>query len=474
MDCFAKERIHRPMINSEKLIAVPDVAKLLKVTPQYVRKLIGEEKLMATRIGNQWIVKCEDLEKYLREYDVSIEPDDHEREGDELPNIVALSFFSGAMGLDIGMKKGGIPALLACEFNKYCRMTIARNEPGMALIGDIYDYEPEEILKMAKVPAGRKVDVIFGGPPCQAFSTAGARRALDDKRGNVFLRYLDIIEKIKPTYVVIENVRGLLSAPYPYADITKPIKGGAMCVILDRLEAAGYTVSFELYNAANFGAPQIRERVVMIGKLGKDKVDYLLPTHSEKGENGLAVWRTLRDALITDISKHHYIEFPEKRLKFYRLLKEGQYWKHLPEDKQKEAMGAKLQLGGGKTGFYRRLSFDKPSPTLVTNPTMPATDLCHPTENRPLSVEEYGCIQEFPQEWVICGPILEQYRQIGNAVPIKLGEAIAKTIISDMNGEKNKTYEGFAYSRYKGTSDVTWRVSMKRIIDRERRNQEEK
>ena len=82
------------MINSEKLIAVPDVAKLLKVTPQYVRKLIGEEKLMATRIGNQWIVKCEDLEKYLREYDVSIEPDDHEREGDELPNIVALSFFT--------------------------------------------------------------------------------------------------------------------------------------------------------------------------------------------------------------------------------------------------------------------------------------------------------------------------------------------------------------------------------------------
>jgi DNA (cytosine-5)-methyltransferase 1 len=86
-------------------------------------------------------------------------------------------------------------------------------------------------------------------------------------------------------------------------------------------------------------------------------------------------------------------------------------------------------LGGGKTGFYRRLSFDKPSPTLVTNPTMPATDLCHPTENRPLSVEEYGCIQEFPQEWVICGPILEQYRQIGNAVPVKLAEAIGRSIL---------------------------------------------
>lgn len=86
--------------------------------------------------------------------------------------------------------------------------------------------------------------------------------------------------------MVIENVRGLLSAPYPYADVAEPIKGGALCVILDRLKAAGYTVSFELYNAANFGAPQIRERVVMIGKLGTEKVAYLSPTHEENAKYG--------------------------------------------------------------------------------------------------------------------------------------------------------------------------------------------
>ena len=462
------------MTKVKDLLTASEIAKRLKVTPQYVRKLINEKKLQATRVGNQWVISPTNLELYIEEYDVTIEPDDHERLDDTVPEIVALSFFSGAMGLDIGMSNGGIHALLACEFNKYCRSTIERNEPNMALIGDINKYDAKEILRLAKVPDGRKVDVIFGGPPCQAFSTAGARRALNDERGNVFLRYIDVVEKIRPTYVVIENVRGLLSAPYPYADVEEPIKGGALCVILDRLKAAGYTISFELYNAANFGAPQIRERVVMIGKLGDEKIDYLSPTNSEVEEYGLPKWRTLRDALNgLGVKEHHHIEFPENRLKFYRMLTEGQYWKDLPLDVQKEAMGAKLNLGGGKTGFFRRLNYSRPSPTLVTNPTMPATDLCHPTENRPISVEEYSCIQEFPHEWKICGPILEQYKQIGNAVPIKLGEAIARTIIADMKGEKLPHFDGFPYSRYKYTNDVTWRAKMNAALEKARSKQED-
>lgn len=463
------------MKNANNLLTMQEVADYLKVTPQYARKLIKEEKLLATRLGKQWVVNSDDLKRYIKEYNVIIEPDDHARTATEIPEIVALSFFSGAMGLDIGMSNGGIHAMLACEFNKYCRMTIAQNEPEMALIGDINKYEPEEILKLAGVPEGRKVDVIFGGPPCQAFSTAGARRALNDERGNVFLRYISVVEKIKPTYVVIENVRGLLSAPYPYLDVTEPIKGGALCVILDRLKAAGYTISFELYNAANFGAPQIRERVVMIGKLGGEKVSHLSPTHDEKGRYGLFQWRTLREA-VDDIeeNEHHYVEFPEKRLKFYRMLTEGQYWKDLPPEAQVEAMGAKLKLGGGKTGFYRRLNFNRPSPTLVTDPTMPATDLCHPTEDRPLSVEEYARIQEFPDDWTICGPINEQYKQIGNAVPIKLGEAIARTIIADMKGEHLPQVEGFSYSRYRNTSEITWQKAMDIALDKARKDAAEK
>ena len=450
-------------------MTVSEVAAKLKVTTQCVRALIKKGTIEANRIGTQWVISPEALQNYIENNNVFIEPDDHERLTDELPKIIALSFFSGAMGLDIGMRNGGIDALLACEFDKHCRITIAKNNPNIALIGDIEKYSASDILRMAKIPKNHNVDIIFGGPPCQAFSTAGNRKGFDDTRGNVFLTYLDIVGEIRPTYVVIENVRGLLSAKYPYKDITTPFKGGALLVILDKLHKFGYTTSFELYNAANFGAPQNRERIVIIGKLGKEKVSYLTPTHSSDSSYNLPPWKTLSEAFATlppDIT-HHYIEFPEKRLRFYRMLTEGQYWKDLPENMQKEAMGKKLKLGGGKTGFYRRLSYSKPSPTLVTNPTMPATDLCHPTENRPLSVEEYSCIQGFPNNWEICGPILEQYKQIGNAVPIKLGEAIAKTIINDMNHIQPETdFQDFKYSRYKNTSDISWERKIKSVLDK--------
>ena len=144
--------IYDLMSREVELLTVSEVAKILKVSQQYVRKIIADNKIDATRLGKQWVISPKELERYINDENVFIEPDDHERKSNEVPNILALSFFSGAMGLDIGMRQGGIEAVLACEFNKYCRMTIARNEPGMALIGDIYDYEPEEILKMAKVP----------------------------------------------------------------------------------------------------------------------------------------------------------------------------------------------------------------------------------------------------------------------------------------------------------------------------------
>lgn len=349
-------------------LSVPEVAAQLKVSAQYVRQLIKSGKLKAERKGTQWLIFPEDIQQYLKAYEVVIEPDDHPRLSSDLPEIVALSFFSGAMGLDIGMADGGIKSVLACECNRFCRMTIAQNNPDIALIGDINKYSADEILSFAKIPNHRKVDVIFGGPPCQAFSTAGARKSLDDQRGNVFLKFLDIVSQIKPTYVVMENVRGLLSAEYHLKDNEAPVKGGALFKILQKLNETGYQVSFELYNAANFGAPQIRERLVIIGKLGNSKVPYLYPTHEQalatdnpSTEHGLLPWKTLGEAFAEhlgnlDEMSHHYIEFPQKRLKFYSLLKEGQYWKDLPEDLQLEAMGNKIKLGGGKTGFFRRLT----------------------------------------------------------------------------------------------------------------------
>lgn len=452
------------MIKDEFLI-VSDVAEKLKVSLQHVRTLIRKGQLEGMRVGKQWVTTRALLDKYIQNYDVMIEPDDYQRPSKDILPIMALSFFSGAMGLDIGMRNAGIKAVLACESNKYCRMTIKKNSHDIALIGDINNFSSDKILEMANIPRETKIDVIFGGPPCQAFSTAGKQKGFNDNRGNVFLKYLDIISEIKPTYVVIENVRGILSTPYPYESIKQPIKGGAMMLILDKLKEIGYTISFNLYNAAYFGVPQIRERIVIIAKLGCKKVNYLTPTHSDNPEHNLCPWKTFGDAIKNIKNKpQNYISFPESRLKYYRLLTEGQYWKNLPEDLQKEALGKSFNLGGGKTGFLRRLSFDKPSPTLVTNPTMPATDLAHPIEDRPLSIEEYKCIQGFPDDWIICGPILEQYKQLGNAVPIKLGEAIGKAIIDDMNGIKKVDFFSFSYSRYKNTNEISWLEEMNKKI----------
>lgn len=379
-------------------------------------------------------------------------------------SLNVLSFFSGAMGLDIGLHRVGFNTLLACEIDKASRQTIVANYPGIGLIGDIRNYSPEEILGYAGLHSNEEVDVIVGGPPCQAFSSAGKRMGLADERGNVFLKFIEVIEEINPKFAVIENVRGLLSARYdidlkpeeeqflPFE--LKQLKGATMFYVYNRLQAAGYQLSFNLYNSANYGTPQIRERVIIVCSRVNEKVPYLQPTHSKNGDFGLPKWKTLKDAIGNlNGSNTEFINFPEKRLKYYRMLKAGQNWRDLSEEMQKEALGKSYYLGGGKTGFFRRLAWNKPSPTLVTHPAMPATDLGHPEEDRPLSVQEYKRIQEFPDSWEIKGSIANKYKQIGNAVPISVGEAIGKLVLALHTGEKIEQIPNFKYSRYLKTAD---------------------
>lgn len=384
------------------------------------------------------------------------------------PELRVLSFFSGCMGLDLGLEKEGIEVILACEIDPSARKTIEINRPDIPLIGDIRNYTASEIKEQAGLNATDEIDIIVGGPPCQAFSSAGKRQGFNDQRGNVFLTFIDLAIELYPKFLIIENVRGLLSAPlkhrphemrgHNFPSLSQDEqRGGALLFIIQKLKEAGYSVSFNLYNAANFGSPQQRERVVIACSRDGQKLPYLTPTHSENGLYGLPKWRTLREAL-ADLSHldHHYVKFPEKRLKYYRLLKPGQYWRDLPAELQQEALGASYFAGGGKTGFFRRLAWDKPSPTLVTHPAMPATDLAHPEEDRPLSIEEYMRIQEFPDNWIIAGSLLDQYRQVGNAVPCSLGQAIARMLLTHLKDKTPIVYPDFPYSRYRNTDDQNW------------------
>ena len=393
-----------------------------------------------------------------------------------MKKIRALSFFSGAMGLDIGLEKAGIDVILACESEKFIRETIKLNRPKIKLLEDINNYSAKEIRKEAGLKSKEKIDLIVGGPPCQAFSTAGKRLSINENRGIVFIKYLELIKELNPTYFVIENVRGLLSVPLKHVPHdkrkgklkTKEEKGGTLNYILNYLNNIGYKVSFNLYNSANFGSPQIRERVIIIGNK-KEKLPYLTPTHSQHGEFGLKPWKTFKAAVkgLHNIN-HDYVKFPESRLKYYKKLKEGQNWRNLPLKLQKEALGNSYYLGGGKTGFLRRLGWNKPSPTLVTDPMMPATDLAHPVENRPLSIQEYKRIQEFPDDWKLAGSIRNQYKQIGNAVPVSLGRAIGKLIVNHILKKKIKIINNFKYSRYLYTSELNWNNSFSKKISNQK------
>ncbi len=450
------------------LISVEDAARELRCSQQYIRSLIRANRLAAERVGRTWVVPVDAVQMF-REQTERSKVSDHKRKGRAASGrIVALSFFSGALGLDLGLEQAGIEVLLASEIDGPTRETITMNRPDIGLIGDIRDYSAGEIRGLAGLEAKEEIDLIVGGPPCQAFSTAGKRQGFEDARGNVFLTFIERILELRPKYAVIENVRGLLSAPlahrpherrgFGYPPLTPDEeKGGALLYILQKLRAGGYGVSFNLYNAANFGTPQKRERVVIVCSRDGRKLPYLTPTHSENGDFNLPKWRTVREAFRgLPKSGHNFVVFPEKRLRFYRMLKPGQYWKDLPKKFHAEALGNAIHAGGGRTGFLRRLPWEEPSCTVVTHPAMPATDLAHPEEDRPLSVQEYKRLQEFPDEWKLSGSIVDQYRQIGNAVPSSLGAAIGRLIVSDLRKQKITVVPSFAYSRYKFTDEESW------------------
>lgn len=458
---------------TDQYLSVKETSEILHCSEQYVRKLLRSGEISGERISSRWLIAADSVQDYcIQGEDTSLNIPDHGRCSFSQIELKALSFFSGCMGLDLGLEREGIKVLLACEVDAAARKTIELNRSDMALIGDIRNYSAAEIREKAGLSSTDEIDVVVGGPPCQAFSSAGKRQGFNDDRGNVFLTFIDLIIELNPRFAVIENVRGLLSAPlkhrphemrggnFPTLSQDEQ-RGGALLFIMQRLKEAGYGISFNLYNAANFGSPQQRERVVIACSRDGEKLPYLTPTHSEKRLYGLPTWKSLREAL-EGLPKdgHHFVKFPEKRLKYYRLLKSGQYWRDLPEELHQEALGASYHAGGGKTGFYRRLAWDKPAPTLVTHPAMPATDLAHPEEDRPLSIEEYKRIQEFPDDWIIAGTLLDQYRQVGNAVPCSLGRAIARMLLDHLTGKPPITYPDFPYSRYHKTNDVSWMIDM--------------
>ena len=347
------------------------------------------------------------------------------------PAFPVVSLFSGAMGLDLGLMAAGLHVAVSQDFDKWCVETIRRNGH-VAVEGDIRQLVADDPACGFLLRAGdlRREDVfaVVGGPPCQSFSTAGKRKGVEDARGTLYEQFLHVVTVIRPRFFVMENVKGLMSMPSDPSDKeSMPV----LDVILGHFKGIGYHTVHGLVDAVHYGTPQFRERLVIIGSRDNEAIFVPAPTHFHMHQNPDMRWRTLHDA-IADIQDDcgPHANFSPKIAKYLKMVPEGGNWRSLPANVTAEAMGGAYESGGGKVGFYRRLSFSEPSPTLVTTPVQKATALCHPRETRPLSVREYARIQQFPDAWKFEGKITDCYRQIGNAVPVPLGRAIGQMLLS--------------------------------------------
>lgn len=361
---------------------------------------------------------------------------------DSYENRNVISLFSGAMGLDIGLAKAGLKINICQDFDAACVSTMRANGHNV-LSGDIRSVDPAELLNATGLERGTPF-LICGGPPCQPFSTAGKRLGINDPRGSLFMDFIKMIGYIRPRFFVMENVKGLMSAPLKHVPIAERVDsvqcdeerfGSVLDVILSEFKKLGFRTVYGLLDAVNYGVPQFRERFVLIGSRDQEDIFLPFPTHFQTHQEPKYRWVTLRSA-IADIedANSECATFSMERMRLLKMIPEGGNWRDLPSDVVEKAMGGAYKSGGGKAGFYRRLAYEQPSPTLVTSPVQKASMLCHPRKNRPLSVREYARIQQFPDDWIFTGTVSAKYRQIGNAVPIGLASAIGKALLAVADG----------------------------------------
>lgn len=375
---------------------------------------------------------------------------------------ISISLFTGAYGLDLGLEQAGFHTVTVVEKDRDAVKTIALNRPFLqesAIAREIQNVTSQQLLEeggrvlnLGRALKPQEVDLVTGGPPCQPFSTAGKRGSVMDPRGSLFMDFIRIVKEVQPRFFLMENVKGLLSASLRHRPINQrgkdypplepdEIPGSALKVVLSEMKEIGYNVVYNLLEAADYGVPQNRERVIFIGSRDGETPTFPIPKYCKDGKI-LPKWRTLKDALTGLVdAKPEFMSYSESRLKYLRLLEAGQNWKHLPEDLKQEAMGGAYNSGGGKVGFYRRLSWDKPSPTITTSPHQKATDMCHPVELRSLTVRESAKLQTFPDDWIFYGSVSSKYKQIGNAVPVLLAKELGIYLFNLIHGNKSKGKE---------------------------------
>lgn len=339
-------------------------------------------------------------------------------------NVIDL--FCGAGGLSYGFEKAGFNILLGIDNDKKALEVFEKNHKGAkSICGDISKIESKDIKE---VIGNKTIDVIVGGPPCQGMSLSGPRK-FEDPRNTLYLSYIRLVEQIKPKAFVIENVPGLVSL----------FKGEIKDSIIEKFTEMGYKMKYQILCAADYGVPQNRKRVIFVGTQNDMNFEYpnkftdqvtcemalsdLPPLDKELGEEGVdyfteayndyqKLMRTNSEKVYNHIAANH----SEKVKTIISLVPDGCNYKSLPEE-YKSSRNFHVA--------WTRFASNKPAPTIDTG----HRHHFHYKYNRVPTVRECARLQSFPDDFIFMGNKTQQFRQVGNAVPPLMAEAIAKQVI---------------------------------------------
>jgi DNA (cytosine-5)-methyltransferase 1 len=357
----------------------------------------------------------------------------------------AISLFSGSGGMDIGVRDAGFNILAEIEFDQHCCATLSANAEAQSydthiIHADIRTINPKELLKDLSLEQGG-LDLLFGGPPCQSFSLAGKQRGLEDERGMLLFEIIRFAKELQPKVIFLEQVKGLLSSKGKNNK-----RGEVFEKFLEELEAIGYTPKWRVIMAADYGVPQLRERLFVIATKGGNRFYFPERTHAPLEEcnglfpcqpyvgigevlNGLSVPDPkIKGKTVYDREDGHVDVTPPRDRERIAQVPEGSYLAaqtHLGEE-------LRCGLSPKDTTKYLRLHRKRPSNTLRCGEIF-----YHPTESRYLTPREYMRIHGYPDDYVLKGPIrsrtgsvpnLDQHRQIANSVPPPLAKVMALQI----------------------------------------------